>query len=74
MSLFYNSLEKIKIKKTFFKFLYYPYGSVTLNLELHEVEPPKTGKRLEEGTQKLSLELMEHVESLRSTLDNMSNR
>ena len=32
------------------------------------------GRRLEEGTQQLSLELMEHVESLKTTLDNMSSR
>ena len=31
-------------------------------------------RRLEEGTQQLSEELMNHVESLRNTLDNMSNR
>lgn len=32
------------------------------------------GRRLEEGTQQLSMELMHHVESLKTTLDNMSNR
>jgi len=32
------------------------------------------GRRLEEGTQQLSMELMQHVESLKTTLDNMSNR
>ena len=32
------------------------------------------GRRLEEGTQQLSIELMEHVESLKTTLDNMSSR
>ena len=32
------------------------------------------GRRLEEGTQQLSVELMEHVESLKTTLDNMSSR
>jgi hypothetical protein len=34
----------------------------------------QSGRRLEEGTQQLSLELMEHVESLKTTLDNMSSR
>ncbi len=42
------------------------------------VSPGGTGggqdRRLEEGTAQLSEELMNHVESLRSTLDNMSNR
>merc|ERR1711915_962616 len=34
----------------------------------------ESGRRLEEGTQQLSMELMEHMESLKNTLDNMSNR
>eukprot|EP00092_Neocalanus_flemingeri_P008461 GFUD01009118.1.p1 GENE.GFUD01009118.1~~GFUD01009118.1.p1 ORF type:complete len:1981 (+),score=531.91 GFUD01009118.1:270-6212(+) len=34
----------------------------------------ESGRRLEEGTQQLSIELMEHVESLKTTLDNMSSR
>lgn len=53
-----------------------PYPSVNFEgglSELLEVDT-KPVKRLEEGTQKLSLELMEHVESLRTTLDNMSSR
>ena len=32
------------------------------------------GRRLQEGTEQLSMELMEHVESLKTTLDNMSSR
>merc|ERR1711892_1041107 len=32
------------------------------------------GRRLEEGTAQLSMELMEYVESLKTTLDNMSSR
>jgi len=52
-----------------------PYPSVNFESGLTEVKDTKTqGKRLEEGTQQLSQELMNHVESLRSTLDNMSNR
>merc|ERR1712106_278929 len=39
-----------------------------------EVKKSESGRRLEEGTQKLSIELMEHVESLKTTLDNMSSR
>jgi len=39
-----------------------------------EVKKSESGRRLEEGTQQLSLELMEHVESLKTTLDNMSSR
>jgi len=38
------------------------------------VRKTESGRRLEEGTAQLSLELMEHVESLKTTLDNMSNR
>ena len=38
------------------------------------MSPGGQDRRLEEGTQQLSEELMNHVESLRSTLDNMSNR
>merc|ERR1711970_547432 len=37
-----------------------------------EVKKSESGRRLEEGTQQLSIELMEHVESLKTTLDNMS--
>jgi len=52
-----------------------PYPSVNFESGMTEVKDTKTqGKRLEEGTQQLSQELMNHVESLRSTLDNMSNR
>jgi len=53
-----------------------PYPSVNFDSGMTEVvDTTKTqGKRLEEGTQQLSQELMNHVESLRSTLDNMSNR
>jgi len=55
-----------------------PYPSVNFEGGMSELqeEPPRAagGKRLEEGTQQLSLELMQHVDSLRSTLDNMSNR
>jgi len=39
-----------------------------------EVKKSESGRRLEEGTQQLSIELMEHVESLKTTLDNMSSR
>jgi len=39
-----------------------------------EVQKSESGRRLEEGTQQLSMELMQHVESLKTTLDNMSNR
>merc|ERR1712240_608779 len=39
-----------------------------------EVKKSQSGRRLEEGTQQLSIELMEHVESLKTTLDNMSSR
>merc|ERR1711963_1313376 len=39
-----------------------------------EVKKSESGRRLEEGTQQLSMELMHHVESLKTTLDNMSNR
>merc|ERR1712198_356572 len=39
-----------------------------------DVKKSESGRRLEEGTQQLSLELMHHVESLKTTLDNMSNR
>jgi len=39
-----------------------------------QVKKTESGRRLEEGTQQLSLELMEHVESLKTTLDNMSSR
>merc|ERR1712131_343014 len=39
-----------------------------------DVKKSESGRRLEEGTQQLSLELMHHVESLETTLDNMSNR
>jgi len=58
-----------------------PYPSVNFESSMSEVvetDFPTTakssGKRLEEGTQQLSMELMNHVESLRSTLDNMSTR
>merc|ERR1719391_1819359 len=55
-----------------------PYPSVNFEggvSELQELECTASGgKRLEEGTQQLSQELMEHVESLKHTLDNMSNR
>merc|ERR1719383_626573 len=52
-----------------------PYPSVNFEGGLSElVETPQQGKRLEEGTQQLSQELMNHVESLKSTLDNMSTR
>jgi len=55
-----------------------PYPSVNFEggvSELQDLDPKAGGgKRLEEGTQQLSLELMEHVESLKHTLDNMSNR
>merc|ERR1712227_137972 len=39
-----------------------------------DVKKSESGRRLEEGTQQLSMELMHHVESLKTTLDNMSNR
>merc|ERR1712002_571233 len=39
-----------------------------------EVKKSESGRQLEEGTQQLSIELMEHVESLKTTLDNMSSR
>merc|ERR1712210_237142 len=39
-----------------------------------EVKKSESGRRLEEGTQQLSIELMEHVESLKPPLDNMSSR
>merc|ERR1712025_1063829 len=39
-----------------------------------EVKKSESGRRLEEGTQQLSIKLMEHVESLKTTLDNMSSR
>jgi len=39
-----------------------------------DVKKSESGRRLEEGTQQLSIELMHHVESLKTTLDNMSNR
>merc|ERR1719383_842451 len=54
-----------------------PYPSVNFEggaSELVDLDPQHQGKRLEEGTQQLSQELMNHVESLKSTLDNMSNR
>ena len=41
---------------------------------MYKLHSSTGGRRLEEGTQQLSLELMEHVESLKTTLDNMSNR
>merc|ERR1711936_238739 len=43
-------------------------------LKKSEVAKSESGRRLEEGTQQLSIELMEHVESLKTTLDNMSSR
>merc|ERR1719499_1700576 len=39
-----------------------------------DVKKSESGRRLEEGTQQLSLELMHHVDALKNTLDNMSNR
>jgi len=52
-----------------------PYPSVNFESGMSELLESKTqGKRLEEGTQQLSQELMNHVESLKSTLDNMSTR
>merc|ERR1712112_451973 len=39
-----------------------------------EIKKTTSGRRLEEGTEQLSVELMEHVESLKTTLDNMSSR
>lgn len=42
--------------------------------QVRKNEAGSSGRRLEEGTQQLSLELMEHVESLKTTLDNMSSR
>merc|ERR1712113_767625 len=39
-----------------------------------DVKKSESGRRLEEGTHQLSMELMHHVESLKTTLDNMSNR
>merc|ERR1712233_222500 len=38
------------------------------------VKKSESGRRLQEGTEQLSMELMEHVESLKTTLDNMSSR
>merc|ERR1711970_613106 len=43
-------------------------------LKKSEVAKSESGRRLEVGTQQLSIELMEHVESLKTTLDNMSSR
>merc|ERR1719425_121449 len=55
-----------------------PYPSVNFESGMMSevVDDGKGGgeRRLEEGTQQLSEELMNHVESLRNTLDNMSNR
>jgi len=52
-----------------------PYPSVNFESGMSELLESKTqGKRLEEGTQQLSQELMNHVESLKCTLDNMSTR
>merc|ERR1711973_321355 len=52
-----------------------PYPSVNFDGGVSElVHPQPQGKRLEEGTQQLSQELMNHVESLKCTLDNMSTR
>merc|ERR1719481_1288269 len=57
-----------------------PYPSVNFDRpgrsmdKKRDVKKSESGRRLEEGTQQLSLELMHHVESLKTTLDNMSNR
>jgi len=58
-----------------------PYPSVNFESGMSEIlddaimQPHQAGeRRLEEGTAQLSEELMNHVESLRNTLDNMSNR
>merc|ERR1719397_778172 len=64
-----------------------PYPSVDFNSMMlgpggHIVEPESpsvvrdsgASRRLEEGAEELSKELLEHVENLRTTLDNMSTR
>jgi hypothetical protein len=62
-----------------------PYPSVNFESGMSEIldeaimSSPGGGaglgdRRLEQGTQQLSEELMNHVDNLRSTLDNMSNR
>jgi len=51
-----------------------PGRSVVKKNGQKDVKKSESGRRLEEGTQQLSLELMEHVESLKTTLDNMSSR
>jgi hypothetical protein len=42
--------------------------------DLLRPDRPDIGARLKNDTQELSRELLEHVENLRSTLDNMSSR
>jgi len=49
-------------------------GATIVDRPGRSVSKSESGRRLEEGTQQLSLELMEHVESLKTTLDNMSSR
>merc|ERR1711872_358059 len=50
-----------------------PYPSVDFN-QMMDQGPGAGAKIVEEGTQQLSIELMEHVESLKAPLDNMSSR